>query len=354
MVGGARDNTDRLKAQDRIRFQASLLDRVGQAVIATDERGFIIYWNSTAESIYGWDAAEVLGRPFLELMPAPAAREEFSRVMKRIEAGETWNGEVEVCKKGGATFFAELTESPIFDGEEQFRGAIGISSDATERRDLDRTLRQAQKMEAIGRLAGGIAHDFNNVLTVILGRARMILEDLPKESPLEEDVGQIITASQRAASLTSRLLAFSRSQVLQEKVVDLADAAAEIEGLLRPLVPERIDLHFDVAKKGAFAKVDPAQLEQVLLNLTINARDAMPDRGSLTFRAESREFTPEEIETLPWAMTPGRYSVLSVEDTGTGIPADLMDRIFEPFFTTKPPGQGTGLGLSMGAAPRSA
>jgi len=347
MVGGARDITERQNAQERIQFQASLLEAVGQAAIATDEDGRIVYWNAAAERTYGWSADEVLGRPIIEVTLKTTGAAEGARIMDVLLGGEPWAGELDVQRKDGSTFQAQITNSPIFDQDGRLRGVIGISSDATDRKEFDRRLRQAQKMEAVGRLAGGIAHDFNNVLTVILGRSRLLLDEMSPDSPLREDVSQIITASQRAASLTSRLLAFSRSQVLQERIVDLSAAATEMEGLLRPLVPTRISIHYETSPGEAVVRVDPIQLQQVLLNLSINARDAMPGKGSLTFRVETRSFDERDVAEMPWEMAPGRYAVLSVEDTGTGIPTELLDRIFEPFFTTKPEGQGTGLGLSM-------
>jgi PAS domain S-box-containing protein len=347
MVGGARDITERRGAQERIRFQANLLEAVGQAVIATDEGGRILYWNAAAEQLYGWANEEVIGRSIREIKPFGENAPDAHRILEILKSRQSWSGEFEVRRKDGSLFHASITDSPIFDEEGRFRGVIGISSDTTERRELDRRIRGAQKMEAVGRLAGGIAHDFNNVLTVILGRARLLLDDLPVDSPLREDIGQIISASQRAASLTSRLLAFSRSQVLQERIVDLSATATDMEGLLRPLIPTRVALHFVTPEAGTFVRVDPIQLQQVLLNLSINARDAIPGKGSLTFRVETREFTRRDAAAMPWEMAPGHYAVLSVEDTGTGIPPEILDRIFEPFFTTKPEGQGTGLGLSM-------
>ncbi|MEX0856074.1 MAG: PAS domain S-box protein [Gemmatimonadota bacterium] len=347
MIGGMRDRTESLRAEERIRFQAHLLDAVAQAVIATDAEGLVTYWNPAAEALYGWHKAEVLGRSIIEVTPTTQSYEDSVGIMAAIRRGESWSGDFEVRRKDGSTFHAQVTDSPILDSNGEVIGVIGISSDATEQRELENRLRQSQKMEAVGRLAGGIAHDFNNVLTVILGRARLVLDDLAEASPHREDLDQIVLSAERAAALTSRLLAFGRNQVLQERIVDLGAAATEMQSLLGPLLPERIELRFEAPASPPLAKVDPTQLQQVLLNLAINARDAIDDCGTITLRAESLELGAEEVSEMPWDMSPGRYAALSVQDTGSGIPAEHLDQIFEPFFTTKPEGLGTGLGLSM-------
>jgi signal transduction histidine kinase/CheY-like chemotaxis protein len=207
-------------------------------------------------------------------------------------------------------------------------------------------LLQAQKMEAVGRLAGGIAHDFNNLLTVILGFSRALLGECPPDSPQREDLSEIHAAAERAAALTRQLLTFSRRQNVEPRVVDLSHAAQSIESMLRRLLGEDVELCLELASSECWVMADPSQLEQLLVNLAVNGRDAMPDGGRLTVRTRV-VYVDEGSRVglrLPKA---GDYMVLEVEDSGTGIPEDLREQVFDPFFTTKDPGKGTGLGLSI-------
>jgi two-component system, cell cycle sensor histidine kinase and response regulator CckA len=229
--------------------------------------------------------------------------------------------------------------------EGQSIGRVWSFRDVTERRRTAEQLLQAQKMEAIGRLAGGIAHDFNNLLTTILGYSELILRSHPADEPLRDEVNEIRRASERAASLTRQLLAFSRKQVIAPRVLNLNDVVAEVAKLLERLIGEDISLATDLDPSLGAVLADPVQLEQVLLNLTINSRDAMPQGGRITLATRNAALA-EPLDGRHFAVPPGDYVVLTVRDTGIGMDAQTQSRLFEPFFTTKETGKGTGLGLS--------
>jgi PAS domain S-box-containing protein len=220
-----------------------------------------------------------------------------------------------------------------------------IVEDVTERQLLEAQFRQAQKMESVGRLAGGVAHDFNNVLTAIFGYADLLLEELPPASAARQDIEEIRKAAERAAALTRQLLAFSRKQVLAPVVVSVNELVKDIDKMLRRLVKEDIELRLALAPDASNFRADPGQLQQVLMNLVVNARDAMPTGGNLLIETSNIELT-EQYAELHQAVVPGPYVMLAVSDTGIGMDAETKARIFEPFFTTKEKGQGTGLGLS--------
>jgi len=225
------------------------------------------------------------------------------------------------------------------------KGVVINARDVTERRVLERQFLQVQKMEAVGRLAGGVAHDFNNLLTAILGYADLLLDGLPTLSPLRPDLEEIRKAANRAGALTRQLLAFSRKQVLEMRVLDLNELVADMDKMLRRLLGEDIDVLTKLDPALGAVRADAGQLEQVIVNLAVNARDAMPDGGRLTIETRNTELDDSYVrEHVP--VQPGRYVMLAVSDTGTGMSAETMSHVFEPFFTTKEPGKGTGLGLA--------
>jgi PAS domain S-box-containing protein len=344
MIGAMTDVTEKSRSEAAIRFQAQLLNAVQQAVVATDAEGQVIFWNSFAEKLYGWTAAEAVGKPIEELTPSPFLREHAEAIADKAAAGESWTGEFLVEGKTGKAFPALLTTSPVRDESGTVLGFVRVSIDLTERRNLEEQFRQSQKMDAVGRLAGGIAHDFNNLLTVIRLNTEIIMEGFDPTDPRSEDVKQIRAAAERASALTRQLLAFSRKQILQPRVLDLNSVVNTVEPMLRRLIGEDITISSSCSARG-YIVADPGQLEQILVNLVVNARDAMPQGGIISIETGNVEL--DETYTSEHApVIPGRYVMLAVGDNGVGMSRDIREHAFDPFFTTKEAGKGTGLGLA--------
>lgn len=325
----------------KIAFQARLLDVVGEAVIATDLEGSVIFWNQFAQKLYGWSEAEVLGRSIFEFTPIERTQDEARVIMENLKLGRNWDGEIEVKHRDGRTFPAEVTNSPLLDEAGTLIGMVGVSSDLTERKRLQESLRQAQRLEAVGRLAGGVAHDFNNLLTVISGTVNLLLESSTLSDETREDLLDIDNQVMRGVRLTRQLLAFSRRQVLQPAHMDMCGIVVRMESLLSRLLGEDLFLETLLCKEPCIVFADPGQIEQVIVNLAVNARDAMPKGGTLRIRVDCVE-RPSDTE----AESSSSFVRLSVSDTGVGISPESMPHLFEPFYTTKPQDQGTGLGLA--------
>jgi len=344
MIGAMTDITQRSRSEAAIRFQAQLLNAVQQAVVATDPEGIVIFWNKFAELLYGWTAEEAVGQTIQELTPSPFLREHGAEIMERGASGGGWTGEFLVQGKSGKAFPALLTTSPVRDEVGTVLGFVTVSIDLTERRNLEEQFRQSQKMDAVGRLAGGIAHDFNNLLTVIRLNTEIIMDGFDPTDPRSEDVKQIRSAAERASGLTRQLLAFSRKQILQPRVLDMNSVVGNVEPMLRRLIGEDITISTTSSARG-YIVADPGQLEQVLMNLVVNARDAMPQGGRITIETRSVEldehYTSEHAPVIA-----GRYVMLAVGDNGIGMSRDTREHAFDPFFTTKEAGKGTGLGLA--------
>ncbi|MGB8012994.1 MAG: PAS domain S-box protein [Terriglobales bacterium] len=271
--------------------------------------------------------------------------QEFDRLAEENRRTGSLNGvEVQWKRKDGRVIIVRLSGCAAMSNEEPEEVLELIAEDITDRRQLEEQLRQAQKMDAVGRLAGGVAHDFNNLLMVINGYTEVLLEQLENGSPMHHKVQSIQQAADRAASLTRQLLAFSRKQLLELKVIDVNHVIGEMERLLRPLIGENIELVTRLSTNAGHTRADAGQLEQVIMNLVVNAKDAMPDGGKLTL--QSADVTVHQNFSERRFIQPGRYSVISVADTGHGMDKETQSRIFEPFFTTKEKGKGTGLGLS--------
>ncbi|MDP9201490.1 MAG: PAS domain S-box protein [Gemmatimonadota bacterium] len=344
IIGAMTDVTERSRSEAAIRFQAQLLNAVQQAVVATDPEGMVIFWNKFAELLYGWTAEEAVGQSIQELTPSPFLREHGAEIVERGAAGEAWTGELMVQGKSGKAFPALLTTSPVRDERGKVLGFVQVSIDLTERRNLEEQFRQSQKMDAVGRLAGGIAHDFNNLLTVIRLNTEIIMEGFDPTDPRSEDVKQIRSAAERASALTRQLLAFSRKQILQPRVLDMNSVVGSVEPMLRRLIGEDITITSNCSARG-YVVADPGQLEQVLVNLVVNARDAMPQGGRITIETQNVELD-EHYTSEHAPVVAGRYVVLAVGDTGVGMSRDTREHAFDPFFTTKEAGKGTGLGLA--------
>jgi two-component system cell cycle sensor histidine kinase/response regulator CckA len=343
-VSVVRDVTGQKRFEERVREQAALLDLAHDAIKVTDTDGRIRFWNRGAERLYGWTAAEVLGRNVESLLYRGHGEERRECIRRVLEDAE-WAGELRQVTRTGKEILAHCSMSLVRGPAGEPAGVLMICSDVTERARLEQQLRQAQKMEVVGRLAGGVAHDFNNLLTVINGFSDMAMEELPTDHPARGMIEEVRRSGDRAAGLTRQLLAFSRQQVLESKVLDLSQAVRDAGRMLRRLIGEDVELTIVPAESQVRVKADPSQVEQVLLNLAVNARDAMPTGGRLTVETGEVELDEAYAASHP-DVRPGRYALLAVSDTGQGMDESTKSRIFEPFFTTKEAGKGTGLGLS--------
>jgi PAS domain S-box-containing protein len=318
---------------------------VVEAVTAADAAGRITFWNQFAERLYGWPAEEALGSNLFELLLAKTSVDQAGEIESLLRAGDSWSGEVMARRKSGEIFPVFMTVAPLRDEEGKVKGLVGVSADISKRKQLEEQLRQSQKMDAIGRLAGGIAHDFNNLLTAITGYSQIALLKLHPEDPLRKDIEEILRAGERATGLTRQLLAFSRRQILQPRLLDLNNVIIGMEYLLRRLIGEDITLVTKLAPDLGKVTADPGQIEQVILNLVVNSRDAMPGGGTLTLETANINLS-EDYSHQNYRARPGPYIMLAVSDSGVGMDELVQSKAFEPFFTTKESGKGTGLGLS--------
>jgi PAS domain S-box-containing protein len=327
----------------RDRLEA-VVDSSPLAIITTDLTGLVQTWNPAATALFRWRPDEVVGRP-LPIIPAQE-QDAYAALLARYRQGETVTHiETQRVRKDGVLVDVVLSVAPLLDAHGRPLGVMGMLADVTHRKQLELQLQQAQKMEAIGQLAGGVAHDFNNLLTVIGGRSSLLLMTMPADNPGRKHVELIERTSQRAAGLTRQLLAFSRKQVLQPTSIDLNTLAAGLTPMLRRLIGEHIEIMMVPGPDLDHVMADPGQIEQVIMNLVVNARDAMPEGGMLKIETANRKVLEAGLHA-EGRVPPGQYVIVSVQDAGTGIDAPTLARIFEPFFTTKDPGKGTGLGLS--------
>jgi two-component system, cell cycle sensor histidine kinase and response regulator CckA len=345
VTAAIRDITERKRREYDLSFLAAVVESSHDAIISLTPGGIVLTWNHGAERIFGYTAVEATGRSILFLSPDgwPAEGQTFLERVKRADTVEPF--ETVRVTKDGAQIHVALTLSAIKNSEGQMVGVSTVARDVTESKNMEEMLRQSQKMEAVGQLAGGVAHDFNNLLGVILGYTGLMLDRLSPDDSNRKGIEQIQKAGDRAALLTRQLLAFSRKQVLQPKVLDLNAVVAGMEKLLQRLIGEHIELRVVLDPALGRVKADAGQLEQIIMNLAVNSRDAMPPGGKLTIETSNVELDGGYAEMHPSAH-PGPHVMLSVTDTGCGMDAKTQERIFEPFFTTKEFGKGTGLGLS--------
>lgn len=344
LVGGMTDISERRAAEAKLSQQAALLDKAQDAIIVRDMAQRVLYWNQSAERIYGWMSMEAVGRSLVEILSAdPEILKEPTALT--LTQGE-WTGTIEHRRRDGARLVIEARWTLVRDEQGQPSSILAIETDITKNAALEEQLLQSQRLEAIGQLTGGIAHDFNNLLTVILGNSELLVEKLPDGDPLRILAEMSKTAAERGAELTRRLLAFARRQPLQPKVVQVNALLAEMNGLVRRTLTADISVGLVPADGAGDALVDPSQLEAAVLNLCINARDAMPGGGRLTIETANVSLDEEYAEGNV-EVAAGEYVMIAVSDTGVGIAPEVVSRVFEPFFTTKDVGKGTGLGLSM-------
>ena len=346
VVLNVRDVTRRKALEEAHRRLAAAVEQAAETIVITDVQGTILYANPAFEKITGYSRQEALGQNPRMLKSGRHDAAFYTRMWSALVHGEVWRGHMINQRKDGTLYEEDASITPIRDTAGHTVNYVAVKRDVTHEVQLADQLRQAQKMEAVGQLAGGVAHDFNNMLTVIRGNAELMLMDEEKlGAGARECLRHVIGATERATSLTRQLLFFSRKQVMQSQPVALNDLVRDLTRMLKRLIREDIRLECRYGAQLPFIHADPGMLEQVLLNLVVNARDAMPNGGQLVITTEGTSVAEADAQTNREARA-GEFVCLTVSDTGTGIAPEHLPRIFEPFFTTKAVGKGSGLGLA--------
>ncbi|MEO7083975.1 MAG: PAS domain S-box protein [Gemmatimonadaceae bacterium] len=341
------DVTKRLASERAVRSAREVLQSVfdvgPQAIVVVDENWCVTQWNRAAETLFGWTADDVLGEssPFL---PPNLSPDERARQLASEKTNYGKLAEVRQTRKDGTPVDVLMASAPLTDSRGNRTGSIAVFTDLTERKLLEEQLRQSQKMEAIGTLAGGIAHDFNNILTVITSYSSLLLEEAADETQRAQ-LAEVAAAAKKATELTRQLLTFSRRDIVRLRPVSINETVNGLRPMLRRLLSTNIDVVTTLSPATGFVVADPSQLEQIIMNLAVNAADAMPDGGSLVIETRDVELDAGYAQ-LHTGVRAGMYVMLAVSDTGTGMDAATLRKIFEPFFTTKEVGRGTGLGLA--------
>ena len=345
IIASAIGNEDtRKQAEAELNRLMTAIEQTPESVVITDTDGRILYVNPVFERVTGYSRAEVIGQNTRLLKSNRQDSAFYRQLWAKISAGEVWRGRFINKKKDGTLFTEDAVIAPVRDEKGAVTNYIAIKRDITHELELEVQYRQTQKIDSIGRLAGGVAHDFNNILAVICGHTELALAQLSPDAPLRSNLECIQESAERAANLTRQLLAFARRQVIEPRRINLNELIVNLNKMLRRLIGEDIKLVTQTAPDLGQIKADPGQIEQVLLNLVVNARDAMPDGGTLTIRTAN--VTLDESYARRHLVTPGDYVMVSVSDTGVGMTDEVKQHIFEPFFTTKEQGKGTGLGLA--------
>jgi two-component system, cell cycle sensor histidine kinase and response regulator CckA len=343
LIGVNSDITERKRAEKQIQELAALLDKAQDAIIVRDLEHHITYWNKSAVSIYGWTQEEAIGKNADELLYKEVPPQLIEARKSVIEKGE-WMGELRQRTKDGKEIIVESRWTLVCYNEEKPKSVLVINTDITEKKKLEEQTFRTQRLESIGMLASGIAHDLNNVLTPIMLSIQMLKEKL-KDEQSQKVLTILGQNSERAANLIKQIMLFARGIEGERKSLQVKHIISEIEKVAKETFPRNIEIKTDIQKDLWMTSGDATQLHQVIMNLCMNARDAMPDGGNLSITASN--FYVDEIYTrMNIEAKVGQYIVITVSDTGIGIPPEIMDKIFEPFFTTKEHGKGTGLGLS--------
>ncbi|MDQ8154793.1 MAG: PAS domain S-box protein [Gemmatimonadota bacterium] len=341
-----RDVSDRERAEAVLRLEGAALEAAANAIVITDRQGVIEWVNTAFTVVSGYEKWEAIGQtPGALLQSGRTDAGVYARMWQTIRAGQVWHGEIVNRRKDGTLFTEDMTITPLRDASGQITHFIAVKQDITQRRMLEDQFRQSQKMESVGRLAGGVAHDFNNMLSVILGHAELAMAQMDEGHPLHADLLEIHTAAPRSAELTRRLLAFARKQAVVPAVLDVNEVVASSLRMLQRLIGEDITLDWRPDAALWAIRMDPSQLDQILANLCVNARDAIDGVGTLTITTANCVLDEAYCATRTDA-SPGDYVRIAVRDTGCGMSATVIGHLFEPFFTTKQEGQGTGLGLA--------
>ncbi|HEU4673257.1 MAG TPA: PAS domain S-box protein [Candidatus Limnocylindrales bacterium] len=340
----SRTQRSRLSARRDAERLSVILAHADLAYLTASLSGTITGWSPGAERLFGWTEDEVVGRPIEELSPPELSDESRDLATRVLHEERVYDHRTRRRTRDGRLLDVAISVAPVRDGD-SITGVAEILRDVSHEARLEAQLRQSQKMEAIGRLAGGLAHDFNNLLTAIVGYSDLLLDATDRTDPRHDDATQIRLAAERATALTRQLLAFSRRQALHPAVVPLNEVVEEFREMLDRLLGGRVSLVVGLDPDAGAVRVDRSQLEQVVLNLAINGRDAMPEGGTLLVETAQVELDERYARSHP-DVSAGTYGVIAVSDEGVGLTDEARDHLFEPFFTTKPPGAGTGLGLA--------
>ncbi|MEA3246317.1 MAG: PAS domain-containing protein [Gemmatimonadota bacterium] len=326
-------------------LHSAALEAAANAIVITERDGKIVWANPAFGSLSGYTLDECVGRNPRDLVKSGVHGREFYAEMWRVLlAGDVWRGEIVNRKKDGTRYPEDLTITPVRDDAGAITHFIAIKRDLSGEKELQQRYLHSQKMESVGQLAAGLAHDFNNLLTVINSTAEFATRALPVPSPITADLEEIQMAGERAAALTRQLLAFARKQIVRPEVFAVGARIESVEPMLRRLLGERIQFAVMVAPDAGAVLADPGQVDQAVMNLVVNARDAMPRGGSLSIEAQAVDVADGDATAR--GVSAGPYVAIVVADTGVGMPPDVRERLFEPFFTTKAPGKGSGLGLA--------
>ncbi len=345
LLGIVRDITERKRAEAERKLLMSANEQTCEIIIITDHEGTMQYVNPSFTKITGYTEKEAIGKNPRILKSGIQDAVYYKKMWKTLSQGNTWQGHFINKKKDGTIYTEDATISPMLDDCGKITNYVAVKRDISNELEIEQQLQQAQKMEAVGQLAGGIAHDFNNLLHIIRGYSDLLLMDSSPDNPDYQKIEGIQNAAMKAAALTRQLLTFSRRQVIQPEDRDLNLLINEILTMLRRLIGENIELNFVAEKSLDTICADKSQMEQLLINLCVNARDAMPNGGKLTVETHNISITDEYAKMHVWSK-PGNYTILGVSDNGCGMNKELKSHIFDPFFTTKKIGKGTGLGLA--------
>jgi len=345
LCGIARDMTKRRGIEEENRNLIQMVEQSPVVVVLTDLNGNIEYVNPKFTSVTGYSFEEAKGQNPRIMKSGETSSEEYEKLWETITKGDIWHGEFHNKKKNGELYWEDATIGPVKDIHGEITHYLAVKEDITKNKRMTQQLQQAQKLEAIGRFAGGIAHDFNNILQVIIGYVYFAEQDLSENDSRFKNIEEIRKAADKAAALSYQLLAFSSSQVLEPRNININNLIEGLLKMIRRIIGENINLQFDAVKNLDSIHADPSQIEQIIMNLCVNARDAMMNGGDLIIKTENIVIGDEYCQKYSWGKK-GKYILLTVTDTGLGMDKATVDKIFEPFFTTKKESNGTGLGLA--------